>query len=90
MQWQELTPAELLMMQRAEAARRERENEAQNMRDYTLACMISGFMWAKRRPSYDELFHPKNTAQDGGMTDEEMLEQVRALNKLFGGSEEGF
>lgn len=89
-EWRKMTPAELAMMQRAELRRREREQEERNAQAYILAGLVRRFTWDKVPPTYNEIFHPEKERLDGEMTDEELFEQVRALNAMLGGREVGF
>lgn len=82
-EYEAMTPAELagaarVYAGREKARRREREDAL-----YLLACMTGCAVWG-RLGSYEELFG-KRKKENAGMTDEQMLAQVRALNAVFGG-----
>ena len=53
---------------------------------YSLACLIRSAVWAKHMPQYDRIFRTEKKR----MTDEEMFQNVLALNRMLGGAvEEG-
>ncbi len=80
-----MTPRELDAMLEARAEQAEVEDRQTRLKIYNLAAAVRTMIWAKNPPSYERMF-PEDRKND--MTDEEMYAQVRALNALFGGSEE--
>lgn len=81
-----MTPYELSLY--AEAYRDSMEDDSRMSRAkiYALAGLIRTMMSSKFPPRYEAVF-PEDVRQKE-MSDEAMFEQVRALNRLFGGSEE--
>lgn len=58
--------------------------EGQQTADYRLASLIRAAVWSKdKMPAYDSLFKKREKE----MSDDAMFEAVKALNKLFGGTE---
>lgn len=49
---------------------------------YLQSVWISRFVWSKKIPSYEKLMKPETKK---AMTAEEMLNEVKKLNTLFGG-----
>lgn len=81
----EMTPCELSLC--AEAYRDSMEDAARMRRAeiYGLAALVRVMMNSKSAPRYEAIF-PEDVRQKE-MSDEAMYEQVRALNRLFGGTE---
>lgn len=77
----ELTPFELGVAIRGYAKRREQEQRESIYQAY----LISRWVWAKR-VNIKSILKTKEPPKKE-MTDEAMLEQIKALNKLFGGNE---
>ena len=76
-----MTPAELNLS--AEIYAEKKKQEEQNM--IIQACLISRWVWAKEVP-IEKILNELGTKQENKiMTDEEMLNQVKMLNNLFGG-----
>lgn len=76
----EITPFELSIVAKSFAKRREMEQKESIYQAY----LISRWVWAKRI-DIKKVLNVKKEKEV--MTDEEMLERVKALNKLFGGKE---
>ena len=77
----EMTPAELNLS--AEIYAEKKKQEEQNM--IIQAYLISRWVWAKEVP-IEKILNELGTKQENKiMTDEEMLNQVKMLNNLFGG-----
>ena len=76
-----MTPAELNLS--AEIYAEKKKQEEQNM--IIQAYLISRWVWAKEVP-IEKILNELGTKQENKiMTDEEMLNQVKMLNNLFGG-----
>lgn len=87
-----MTPGELSVWFRQ---KRRDEVERQRLTEYniySLASLIRAAVWAKKMPSFEDFAgkseDKQKPAEHKQMTDEQMYEQVRLLNKLFGGTEE--
>jgi hypothetical protein len=63
-----------------------RRNEMEQKQSVRQAYLISRWVWAKKI-NIKSILEPKKEKKQ--MTDDEMLRQVRILNKLFGGTEKG-
>ena len=85
-EWALMTPRELVLWLQGRREQMEDEARAQRRNIYSLASLIRVMVWAKHPPSYESAFPSDNTRKE--MSDEQMYAQVRALNKLFGGTEE--
>lgn len=81
-----MTPAELNIYARAYAKQQRARQEASQINLYSLAALIRPMIWAKRPPSYDQVY-PSNAPEPQVQTDEQMYNMVRGLNALFGGEE---
>lgn len=81
-----VTPGQLLTAARVYRRRRRDEEQTVNYRLYLLASMTASFVWATERPSFETLFGGGN--KTGGMTDRQMLDMVRGLNRAMGGTED--
>lgn len=77
----EMTPAELNLS--AEIYAEKKKQEEQNI--IIQAYLISRWVWAKNVPIEKILENMGNKKEKKEMTDEEMLNQVKILNNLFGG-----
>ena len=80
-----MSPRELKIFADAFRARMVDEARIKRAEAYQLASLIRTAVWEKRMPSYETIFPDDHERKE--MTDEEMLEQARALNRAFGGSE---
>lgn len=85
-QWRRMTPRELSIWAKAYLERQDAERLAEKNRIYNLAALIRTMVWAKRPPSFEQVF-PETAAPPKAMDDEEMFARVRSLNALFGGKE---
>ena len=81
-----MTPRELWIYSRAYRDRVRGEARVKHAEIYSLASLIRSMVWAKHAPSFEAVF-PHDSAKKE-MSDEQMYAQVRALNRLFGGTEE--
>lgn len=79
----DMTPSELNLAAKGFA----RRNEMEQKQSIYQAYLISRWVWAKRINIKKILEDPKKEKKQ--MSDDEMLKQVRILNKLFGGTEKG-
>lgn len=75
-----MTPAEITIYAEAFA-------ERQKQTAYLNGTIMRPMIWEKRAPSYQKIFGSGDLTSENRepMTDEELLEQGIALNKLFGG-----
>lgn len=80
-----MTPFELSLYAEAYRDSMEDAERLSRARIYALAKAVRVMMNSKYAPKYEEIF-PKDIQEE--MTDEAMYDQVRALNRLFGGKEE--
>jgi len=85
-EWAAMTPREMTFWLQGRREMMEDETRAQRQNIYNLASLIREMVWARHPRSYDAVFPSDNTRKE--MSDEQMYAQVRALNKLFGGTEE--
>lgn len=85
-EWRRMTPRELAIWAKAFLDGQEGERLAEKHRIYNLAALIRTMVWAKRPPSFEQVF-PETAAPPKAMDDEEMFARVRSLNALFGGKE---
>ncbi len=80
--WQ-ITPFELNIAAKGYAKRFEMENEASIKNGIYQAYLISRFVWQKE---VDIKKYLNSKEKKKPMTNEEMLQRVKALNALFGGT----
>ena len=78
-----MTPRELWIFSRAYRDRVRSEARAKRAEIYALAALIRSMIWAKHPPRFERVF-PEDMRQKE-MTDEQMKQQVLALNAVFGG-----
>ena len=81
-----MTPRELGWMLEARGEQAEEDARMDRAKIYGLASAVRTMIWSKHPPSYERMF--PDDAKRKKMSDEEMYEQVRVLNALFGGKEE--
>ena len=69
------------------ADREQTQTESERKRDYNLAVMVRAAVGAKRMPDYNRFF-PEGAGQGEkkSMSDEQMYQQVLALNAALGGT----
>lgn len=79
-----MTPYELTIIIEATNEKRQMENDDK----VTLVWLGENLHRSKKLPSLDKLLGKDNTPVKKQMTDDEMLEQVKKLNALFGGKVE--
>ncbi len=85
----DMTPAELYIYAEAYGDRRRAENVERQQLDALQAYLISQWVWQKRINIKKILADIASGAkQKEEMTDEQMLRRVKALNAMFGGTEE--
>lgn len=85
-EYQDTTPGELYRLLRIHRELEEARQEEQNARLYLLARMTASFAMEDKIPAYEEIFgRPGEKNQE--MSDEEMFEFVKMLNRSLGGSE---
>ena len=84
-EWERLTPSELRICAEAWQQRRQDEQSLLQKNIYSLAALIRVAVWSKSMPGYESVYGEN---AKGKMTDEQMYENVRAINRLFGGTEE--
>lgn len=77
---------ELNIYARAYVERRREDQKITQANLYALAALIRPMVWAKRPPSYAQVF-PDKEAEKEEMTDDQMYAMVKGLNALFGGEE---
>ena len=85
-EYERMSPLELHLYAEAFRSRMEDETKAKRAEAYMSASLIRMAVWARHMKSYETIFPDNVRKRD--MTDEEMYENVRALNWLFGGTEE--
>ena len=85
-EWASMTPRELGFWLQGWRERLDDEGRTQRRNIYNLASLIRTMVWARHAPSFEAAFPSDNTRKE--MSDEQMYAQVRALNMLFGGTEE--
>lgn len=83
-QFDSMTPREFSSVVDAYNRKTEDEQEQRLHEMYISALLISSFVWAKKPPTYEQLFGKLRQKE---MTDEQMLRKVEALNAMFGGSD---
>lgn len=86
-EWEDMTPRELSVWAHAFSERRDAERHTAEVRIYNLAALTRIMIWGKQAPRFESVFPDRKKPQET-MTDEQMFEQVRRLNALFGGEEE--
>lgn len=82
-----MTPAQLRVYADAFVENVKLERKREERRIYNLAALIRVMVWAKHPPRFENVF-PEEPEEHKPMTDEQMFDQVKALNALFGGKEE--
>lgn len=82
-----MTPAQLRIYADAFVERTKIERKREERRIYNLAALIRVMVWAKHPPRIENVF-PEEPEERKPMTDEQMFDQIRALNALWGGKEE--
>ena len=82
-----MTPRELRIYADAYEDQLRLEKYLTNVRTYNLAVLIRSMVWAKHPPRYESVV-PEEAREREPMTDEQMYDQVRALNALWGGKED--
>lgn len=80
----ELTPYEFTLMVNSYVERKEEESEEKLTIAYLNAMWTIQFLGGKNVPKLDDYLN-KNKKRKREMTDEDMLNQVKFLNNLFGG-----
>lgn len=85
-EWERLTPRELAALLIGFEEKVEEQTRINRLMIYNLAVAVRTMIWSKSPPSFEEMF-PKDQRQKE-MTDDEMFEQVKVLNALFGGKED--
>ena len=80
-----MTPRQLQLACSAFSDARKTDLRLSSAKIYSLASLIRTAVWGKKMPAFDRVFPEENKKKV--MSDEELYEQVRALNKLFGGLE---
>ena len=83
-EYDEMTPYELSLHARVFNEKRKYEQEEK----LTLAWLGANLHRAKKLPTLDKLLDKDKQPVKKKMTDDEMLEQVKMLNALFGGTVE--
>lgn len=78
-----MTPRELWVYARAYRNRVRSEARAKRSEIYALASLIRPMIWAKHPPRFERVF-PEDVRRKE-MNDEQMMQQVLALNAAFGG-----
>ena len=82
-----MTPAAFRAYVQGCADREQTQAESERKRDYNLAVMVRAAVGAKRMPDYHRFF-PEGAGQSEKkpMSDEQMYQQVLALNAALGGT----
>jgi len=78
-----MTPRELWIWSRTYRDRIRDEARMRRVEIYTLSALIRSMVWAKHPPKFDKVFPDNRRRRE--MTDEEMKQQVLALNAMLGG-----
>lgn len=84
--WEHLTPRELMLVIQAHGERNRDSAKGKRVETYNLAGAIRAMVLSKHAPTFERLF-PGDKKREV-MTDEQMLKQVRAFNRMFGGTED--
>ena len=84
-EWEDMTPRIFRAWATGRGDAIEDANERTNSASYTLACLVRAAIFAKRMPEPERFFGRRD---EEPMTDEKMYENVRALNRMLGGSED--
>lgn len=82
-----MTPAELNLYAEAFARRQKAEERRAQAYIYALAALIRPMVWAKHPPGFEKVF-PERAEPAKEMSDDQLYAKIRALNALFGGTEE--
>lgn len=82
MDFWDLTPYEFGLMVKAYTNKREESAEEKITLAYMQAAWTIQFL-GKKKPDLKKILNKKN--KENEMTDEEMLEKIKALNSMFGG-----
>lgn len=82
-EFEEMTPYQLNLVIQNYAEREKEKFELKLFEIYLTSAWISRWVWAKRIPKFDSIMDRLQPKKH--MTDEQMLEQVKALNIIFGG-----
>ena len=85
-EWEYMTPRELQTLLDAYGENAEEQARTSRAKIYALSSAVRIMIWAKHPPTYERLFPEDKRKME--MTDEEIYEQVRVLNALFGGKED--
>ena len=83
-QFDSMTPREFNSFVDAYNKKTEDDQEQRLHEMYISALLVSRFVWAKKPPTYEQLFGRIRQAE---MTDDQMLRQAEALNAMFGGTD---
>ena len=62
------------------------KKKGRQQEDYNLAVMVRAAVGTKRMPSFEQMFPDSRRGSREPMTDEQMYQQVLALNAALGGS----
>lgn len=82
-----MTPAQLRVFSDAFLDRMKIERKRDEHRLYNLAGLIRVMIWSKHPPRFESVF-PEAPEERKPMTDEQMFNQIQALNAMWGGKEE--
>lgn len=85
-EWEEMTPAAFHAYVEGYLEEQKAAAELQRRQNYNLAVMVRAAIGSKHMPKYNRLFPEKRKKQ---MSDEEMYQQVLALNAMLGGTVSG-
>lgn len=82
-EFEEMTPYQLHLMIKDYAEREKEKLELKLFEIYLTSVWTSRWVWAKRIPKFDSIMDRLRPKKH--MTDEQMLEQAKMLNAVFGG-----
>lgn len=79
-----MTPYQLNLVAKDYTEKQVEESEEELIKIYLTAMWTSRWVWAKKIPSLQEIM--KKIEPNKPKTDEQMLEEVKKLNAMFGGT----
>lgn len=80
-----MTPAELNIYARENLSRLQSDQRIRQQNIYALAALVAIMLSSKHIPRYEQIFREPAATKRETMSDEQIYEQVKALNALFGG-----
>lgn len=89
--WENMTPSSFRAYVKGYLEEQRYQNETRQRQDYNLAVMVRAAIGEKRMPGYDRFYseQKKHGKRAQNMSDDQMFQQVLALNKALGGTVNG-